>query len=105
VVAENVVREDTIGKIEEVDAKYELMPRGHYTWQVTSALSSELANAPKVSMGKYEALVELYQAENAVAIARNGHADQYAPDTFGKAQKLLAEAERSIQTNPPRIIG
>ena len=94
VVAENVVREDTIGKIEEVDAKYELMPRGHYTWQVTSALSSELANAPKVSMGKYEALVELYQAENAVAIARNGHADQYAPDTFGKAQKLLAEAEQ-----------
>ncbi len=94
VVAENVVREDTVGKIEQIDAKYELLPRGHYTWQVSDALKAELANAPKVSMRKYEALVELYQAQNAVAIARNGHADQYAPDTFAKAQQLLTEAEQ-----------
>jgi outer membrane protein OmpA-like peptidoglycan-associated protein len=45
-------------------------------------------------MRKYEALVELYQAQNAVAIARNAHADQYASDTFGKAQQLLTEAEQ-----------
>ncbi len=94
VVAENIVREDTVGKIEQIDAKYELLPRGHYTWQVSESLKAELANAPKVSMRKYEALVELYQAQNAVAIARNGHADQYAPDTFAKAQQLLTEAEQ-----------
>jgi flagellar motor protein MotB len=94
VVAENAIREDTVGKIEQIDAKYELMPRGHYTWQVSDALNAELANAPKVSMRKYEALVELYQAQNAVAIARNAHADQYASDTFGKAQQLLTEAEQ-----------
>jgi outer membrane protein OmpA-like peptidoglycan-associated protein len=94
VVAENAVREDTVGKIEQIDAKYELMPRGHYTWQVSDALNAELANAPKVSMRKYEALVELYQAQNALAIARNAHADRYAADTFGKAQQLLTEAEQ-----------
>ena len=31
VVLENRVRPDTEGKIEQVQAKYELMPRGHYT--------------------------------------------------------------------------
>ncbi len=34
VVLENQVRPDTVGKIEEVDAKYELLPRGDYAWQV-----------------------------------------------------------------------
>lgn len=94
VVAENRVREDTIGKIEEINVKYDLMPRGHYTWSVSNELKSEIANAPKVSMRKYEALLELYQAQNALAIARNAGATTYAPNTFSKAQTLLSEAER-----------
>ncbi len=94
VVAENRVREDTIGKIEEVNAKYELLPRGHYTWNVSSQLQSEVANAPKVSMRKYEALLELYQAQNAIAIAQKAGADRYAANTFAKAQALLTEAEQ-----------
>ena len=32
VVMENVIRPDTIGKVEEVVARYELLPRGHYTY-------------------------------------------------------------------------
>ena len=94
VVAENHVREDTIGKIEEINVKYDLMPRGHYTWNVSNELKAEIANAPKVSMRKYEALLELYQAQNALAIARNAGASTYAPNTFSKAQTLLSEAER-----------
>lgn len=94
VVAENQVREDTIGKIEEVNAKYELLPRGHYTWNMSTKLQAEVANAPKVSMRKYEALLELYQAQNAIAIARNAGADRYASNTFAKAQALLTEAEQ-----------
>jgi outer membrane protein OmpA-like peptidoglycan-associated protein len=94
VVAENRVREDTIGKIEEINIRYELMPRGHYTWNVSNQLKSEVANAPKVSMKKYEALVELYQAQNAVAIAKNSGANTYAPNTFAKAEALLREAEQ-----------
>ena len=34
VVMENVVRKDTIGKIEEIDAKYELLQRGVYRLNV-----------------------------------------------------------------------
>jgi outer membrane protein OmpA-like peptidoglycan-associated protein len=94
VVAENYVREDTIGKIEEINVKYDLMPRGHYTWNVSNQLKAEVANAPKVSMKKYEALLELYQAQNAVAIARNAGANTYAPNTFSKAEALLTEAQQ-----------
>ncbi len=94
VVAENKIREDTIGKIEEINIRYELMPRGHYTWNVSNQLKAEVANAPKVSMKKYEALVELYQAQNAVAIAKNAGANTYAPNTYAKAEALLLEAEQ-----------
>jgi len=94
VVVENRVREDTIGKIEEVNVRYELMPRGHYTWNVSNQIKEEIANAPKVSMKKYEAITELYQAQNALAIAKNAGADTYAPNTFAKAQALLTEAEQ-----------
>jgi outer membrane protein OmpA-like peptidoglycan-associated protein len=93
VVAENVVRPDTVGKIEEIQAKYELMPRGHYVFDPHESLAWK-ANSPKVSMSEYEALTELYQAENAVGIARVASAEQYAPNTFAKAQQLLAEARR-----------
>src|SRR4030095_8602590 len=34
VVMENFVRKDTVGKVEEVDAKYELLQRGHSTGHV-----------------------------------------------------------------------
>jgi outer membrane protein OmpA-like peptidoglycan-associated protein len=94
VVAENRVREDTIGKIEEINVRYDLMPRGHYTWDMSNQLKAEVANAPKVSMHKYEALLELYQARNALAIAKNAGANNYAPNTFAKAQALLTEAEQ-----------
>src|SRR5205809_266998 len=53
VVLENQVRPDTTGKIEEVTARYELMPRGHYSWLVPDTLESSASNTPKVSMHKY----------------------------------------------------
>src|SRR5881227_3964494 len=36
VVMENIIRTDTVGKIEEIDAKYELLPRGQYTMNVAA---------------------------------------------------------------------
>src|SRR5579863_6326906 len=97
VVLENKIRPDTIGKIEPIEVKYELMPRGQYTWQEPVNLQSAVANAPKVSMDRYEALLELYQAQNAIGIARVARADQYAPNTFAKAEQLLTEAQRLDQ--------
>ncbi len=91
VVAENIVRPDTIGKIEEVNAKYELLPRGHYAW---TQPNEPPPGGPKVSTRRYEELSELYQAQNAVGIARAAGADQYAPNTFAKAQQLLDEANQ-----------
>jgi outer membrane protein OmpA-like peptidoglycan-associated protein len=94
VVLENAVRPDTIGKIEEVEARVELLPRGLYSYHLPDQLQAANANAPKVSMREYEAISELYQAQNAIGIARNASAERYAPNTFAKAQQLLAEAQQ-----------
>ena len=63
IVMENVVRADTVGKIEEIDAKYELLQRGQY---------QRLANPLALKLDKKLPL-ELYEARNAVADrARHG---------------------------------
>jgi len=83
VVMENVVRADTVGKIEEIDAKYELLQRGEY---------QRLANPLALKMERKLPL-ELYEARNAVQIARAVGADRFATETFQKAEKDLSEAE------------
>ncbi len=94
VVLENHVRPDTEGKIEQVQAKYELMPRGQYTWHEPTALSGEVTNAPKVSMNRYEAILEVYEAQNALGIAQSANALQYASQTYAKAQQLYQTAQQ-----------
>jgi outer membrane protein OmpA-like peptidoglycan-associated protein len=91
VVLENRVRPETVGKIEEVQAKYELMPRGEYTWRGPEP-QPDLATAPKVSMDRYEATLELYEAQNALGIARSANADKYAAQTLARAQQLYDAA-------------
>ena len=93
VVLENRVRPDTIGNIEQIQAKYELMPRGEYTWEEPAQFGPAVAAEPKVSMGRYEAILGVYEAENAVGIAQAAQAEQYAPETFARAQQLYAEAQ------------
>lgn len=102
VVLENQVRPDTVGKIEQVDAKYELLPRGEYTWKGPV----NQPTTPKVSMREYEALSELYQAQNAVGIAEAAGAAKYAPNTLAKAQQLIASAQRWQQSkgNTDRVV-
>jgi outer membrane protein OmpA-like peptidoglycan-associated protein len=91
VVMENVVRSDTIGNIQTVEAKYELMPRGQYTMDTAAAESR--TEGKKLSLDRYEAVLELYQAQNAVQIAQSEGADRYAADTLRKAQQLLQQAQ------------
>jgi flagellar motor protein MotB len=93
VVAENVVRPDTIGAREAVTAKYELLPRGQYTMNLQAAHLRSMERGEKLSYDRYEAVLELYQAENAVQIARSVGADQYAPESIGKAAALLSQAQ------------
>ena len=101
VVLENEVRPDTIGTIQPIQAKYELMPRGHYTWQVPDKMQTAEAGLPKVSMDKYEALLELYEAQNAVGVAQAAGAATYAASTFQEAQKLLQQAQQLQNSKSP----
>ena len=94
VVLENEVRPDTIGRVQPITAKYELMPRGHYTWNVDKNPDPD---GPKVSMREYEAITQVYQAQNAIGIARTANAAQLAPNTLSEAERMLAEAQR-LQT-------
>jgi outer membrane protein OmpA-like peptidoglycan-associated protein len=89
IVMENVVRADTAGKIEEIDARYELLQHGQY---------ERLANPLALNMDRKIPL-ELYEARNAVQIARSMGAAQYAADTFQKAESSLAQAEAYQRSN------
>lgn len=94
VTLKNKVRPDTVGKVEPIQPKFELMPRGRYTWQVVDNPAAQAPQGRKVSMDRYEAILELYQAQNAVAIARAAGADQYAASTLERAQANLNEAQQ-----------
>jgi len=83
VVMENVVRSDTKGEIKAMDAKYELLETGQYA-RLANPLA--LKSDPKVPL-------ELYEARNAVQIARAIGADRFATDTFSKAENSLKQAE------------
>src|SRR6202521_779577 len=85
VVLENSVRPDTQGVIEQVNAKFELLPRGMY---------SKTAGFVPIQVGKKNPF-ELYEAENAVQLARLAGAERYALDSFQKAIDALAWANRN----------
>ena len=90
VVMENVVRkglwDDTNGRVEPLQAKYELLKRGAYLMNADASTVKWPAPDPGVPL-------DLAQARNAVEIARLARADEYAADTYTKAARLVAEAE------------
>jgi len=90
VVMENVTRPDTAGKIEEIDAKYELLPRKQFTYNAGTPPAG--AEGPKLSMDEYEAQLAVYQALNAIQIAKSAGADHYASGTLQKAEQLYQQA-------------
>ena len=86
VVMENEVRADTKGQFEEVEAKYELLQRGQYELNVNPA------ELQPISMDSRTPL-ELYEARNAVRIAKWTGGEQYAADSLNKAEVSLQSAE------------
>jgi len=99
VVMENVVRkglwDNTNGRVEPLQAKYELLKRGTYLMNTDGVSVKWPAPAPGVPL-------DLAQARNAVEIARLARADQYATDTYGKAARLLADAEEARKRHNDR---
>jgi outer membrane protein OmpA-like peptidoglycan-associated protein len=89
VVLENFVRSDTQGTYEDIDAKYELLQRGQYVLNVNP---SELKSMPL----DRKTPLELYEARNAVRIARWTGADRYAADTLHKAEVGVQNAEEEL---------
>ncbi len=86
VVMENVVRADTVGKVETVAVKYDLLKRGTYTLTGTPGRFHAVKTDKAVPL-------QLLEAENALQIAQVANADQYAQDTYQSADNLLRQAE------------
>ena len=93
VVAENIVRPDTRGVIESVNARFELLPRGTYTMQDRAHRFVPVVVSKKNPF-------ELYEAENAVQLARLAGADKYAAESFDQANAALQQAEKYQDQKP-----
>lgn len=97
VVAQNVIRSDTKGGVEPVDVTFELISRDTYNSQVQPI-------TPMVYEPSNKTPLDMLEARNAVRIAKDSGAQQYAPAELQKAQDLLNQAEdyyRRKQGNGP----
>ena len=92
VVLEMETRKNTKGKLFPV-GEYKLMKRGQY-----AKLGNPLALTPDLS----RVPLEMYEARNAVDIAKARGAAQDAPDIFSKAQASLQMAENALASNADR---
>src|SRR5260370_37895448 len=90
VVLENA---DTGG--ESIEARYELLARGVY-----SSSNTKIENA--IFGIDRKTPLELFQARNAVRIARNPSAEKYAAASIGKAAPQLQAAEDAYRQKPDR---
>jgi outer membrane protein OmpA-like peptidoglycan-associated protein len=84
VVLENVIREDTKGTTEAVNAKYELMERGGY-------IPTGYQFDPVVLNAKLP--LEFFEARNALRIAQSEGAERYASDSYRHAVQLMNNAD------------
>ena len=84
VVMENVIRQDTKGTSEVVDAKYELIDRGGY---IPTGYSFD----PVVLNAKLP--LEFFEARNAVRIAKSAGAERYAGPSYENATRQMNEAD------------
>jgi outer membrane protein OmpA-like peptidoglycan-associated protein len=89
VILETETRKNTKGKLFPV-TEYKLMKRGQY-----AKLGNPLAMTPDVQ----HVPLEMYEARNAVDIAKSRRAAEYAPEILSKAQASLDEAENALARN------
>src|SRR5579864_2011448 len=95
VVAENILRPETKGFEEPIDAKFDVLEGKQYTIDVPSdqlPASQAAPNAP----------LDLLEARNAVAIAKAAGAQHYAPDSLTKAEDMLQRGEDYLQRKQGR---
>ena len=100
VVMENIVRPDTKGSVEAVDARYSLLRAGSYTEHV------EAGELKPLFTGERKVPLELLEARNAVRIAEWAQASRYAPENYRSAQDQLnkAQAEQDAHADKNAVI-
>lgn len=86
VVSENVLRSDTAGSEQQIQFSYELLGKDAY-----SSSNARIENA--IFGIDSRTPLELFEARNAVRIARNANADKYAASALANAQHSLQQAE------------
>ena len=86
VVLENVLGPASQGRVENIDAQYELLGRGIY-----SSSNTKIENA--IFGIDRKTPLELFEARNAVRIAHIALADKYAAASLAKAEQQLQNAE------------
>ena len=84
VVLENVVREDTVGTTQAVNAKYELLERGGY-------IPTGYKFDPVVLNARLP--LEFFEARNALRIAQSVGAEKYASSSYEHAVQLMNQAD------------
>jgi outer membrane protein OmpA-like peptidoglycan-associated protein len=88
VVMENIVGAATVGRQENIEARYELLGRGTYSatnTKIQDAIFGIDRKTPRV----------LFEARNAVRIANLAAADKYAPSILSSATQQLRKAEEA----------
>jgi outer membrane protein OmpA-like peptidoglycan-associated protein len=95
VVVENIIRQETKGFEEPIDAKFDMLEAGQYTIDVPADQLPSAKAAPGTPL-------DLLEARNAVAIAKAAGAQQYASDSLSKAEDFLARAEDYLQRKQGR---
>src|SRR6266702_687487 len=107
VVLENVFGPATLGKVENIDASYELLGRGIY-----SSSNTKIENA--IFGIDRKTPLEVFDARNAVRIAHIALADKYAPSMVAKAEHQLRALEeaysqrrdrKSVEASAREVVG
>ena len=78
-----------------IDAKFDALEGGQYTIDVP-------ADQLPATNADPDTQLDLLEARNAVAIAKAAGAEQYAADSLGKAEKLLAQGEDYLRRKQGR---
>jgi len=95
VVVENIIRYETKGFEEAIDARFDMLEGGQYIIDVPAAQLPSSSADPKTPL-------DLLEARNAVAIAKAAGASQYAADSLSKAQDFLDRAEDYLRRKQGR---
>jgi outer membrane protein OmpA-like peptidoglycan-associated protein len=94
VIMKNEIRKGTKGKV-FIISNYALMKRSQYQKMGNPlALTLDLQNVP----------LDVYEARNAVEIAKSHAADRYAPEIFSKATSSLATTENSLTSKADKKV-